>query len=559
MKFWRIALAVVLILSAAFSFYSYYNEDNSINDTTPPADNNSGIFGDNGNNDQDDNYGKDYDNNYDNDYGNPFVGDGNSDEVQDNNGNTDNEFASHIYLECKNIGDCRELKGKIAVLTVFVDEDNITWSQSDMQTVKNNQRSEMAELKSEAGRYGVSFDTELLYYNAKMARVLDTDKSDLWKDDVIATTGFENYSTAYNWALKTTGADECVIAFYFNRDGRAFAYQIESGWGNEFMILFAVDSNAFAHELTHVFGSKDLYFPDKVEESAKRIFGESIMLDSSVRKVDSLTAYLIGWTDVLSDEAKTFLRESAYLTKQDLNAEYEIENYTGYVTNKEFDNGIYTGNLTDGFFDGKGRMRFDTGDIYDGEWSFGIKNGKGTYIWADGNTYTGDWVRDSMTGKGEMKYADGTVYSGDWVDGALTGNGTIKYADGSQYTGEFLNGQFQGFGTMHYTDGGWYSGEWQNSSRHGKGTLTWNNGDKYTGDFNNNVITGSGTLVYATGDVYVGAFLNGLMSGYGEYKWANGDLYKGQWAENAMNGQGTLTFTDGTVYRGTFSNGDFLG
>ena len=48
------------------------------------------------------------------------------------------------------------------------------------------------------------------------------------------------------------------------------------------------------------------------------------MVNSGTGVIDDLTAYLIGWTDTLSDAALTFLQETAYLTYDYLAEKKEI-------------------------------------------------------------------------------------------------------------------------------------------------------------------------------------------------------------------------------------------
>ena len=91
----------------------------------------------------------------------------------------------------------------------------------------------------------------------------------------------------------------------------------------------------------------DFYYPDEVNEASKRILGDTIMRED-VETVDSFTAYLVGWTDQISDKSLEFLRETAHITYEEWVEANKNETYTGYVENKQYDGYVYTGELKNG-------------------------------------------------------------------------------------------------------------------------------------------------------------------------------------------------------------------
>lgn len=131
----------------------------------------------------------------------------------------------------------------------------------------------------------------------------------------------------------------------------------------------------------------------------------------------------------------------------------DIDN--GYVEDKEYNCGTYTGDIKDGLPDGKGRMEYHDGGYYDGEWKSGVCNGKGEYGEADINgsvwkTDSGVFENGMLNGYGIRKTVAGefyTVYKGYFVDNYPQGQGNQEeYEHGvilDKKDGTFSQGLFQ--------------------------------------------------------------------------------------------------------------------
>ena len=229
------------------------------------------------------------------------------------------------------------------------------------------------------------------------------------------------------------------------------------------------------------------------------------------------------------------------------------------------DNGIYTGDLNKGVFEGLGTMQF-----------------------ADGRVYSGDWENHLMHGEGNFQWTDGTAYAGQMSYGVIDGEGVVYYSNGSRYEGSFKNGLRFGTGTYYWVNGDTYIGEWKEDLPHGIGTWargstttyigTFDEGHfvdgEYTVDADNYVVTlsvvpndedcfdvtfldgtvYSGTVEktivvnqirYSSGDKYSGCVEKGLRNGQGTYTWATGESYQGNWENDVMSGKGKFTFANG--------------
>ena len=65
--------------------------------------------------------------------------------------------------------------------------------------------------------------------------------------------------------------------------------------------------------------------------------------------------------------------------------------------------------------------------------------GEITIDWEEG-TYTGEVSNGVPNGQGTYTYLDGNKYVGEWKDGNFHGQGTETYPDGRKYVGEFKDG-----------------------------------------------------------------------------------------------------------------------
>jgi len=69
-------------------------------------------------------------------------------------------------------------------------------------------------------------------------------------------------------------------------------------------------------------------------------------------------------------------------------------------------------------------IKYANGDVYTGDLSVGKFNGKGKYMYSrEMGWYEGDWLLGKFHGKGVRLYSNGSKYVGDFIDGELPMNG----------------------------------------------------------------------------------------------------------------------------------------
>ena len=130
------------------------------------------------------------------------------------------------------------------------------------------------------------------------------------------------------------------------------------------------------------------------------------------------------------------------------------------MSTKEYENGLYQGELVDDKREGKGIMYYNCGDKYEGEYKNDEKEGKGVYI-SEGYTYEGEFKAGLRDGKGVIRYKTGDKYDGDWVKDKYNGRGIYYFRDGSKYEGDWKDNQPNGYGIFEYTNGDRYEGDYK--------------------------------------------------------------------------------------------------
>ena len=329
------------------------------------------------------------------------------------------ELENHILLDHRGNGDCEEMNGSVMTLFLFVDEGGNFWTQEEIDSYFTEIYSQIDQVKAAAAAYGASPEFSVYYGEVSSQEEL-TDGIAINRelDNFVKQIGLTGWTTANEELEEEHNVDNAAIFLVLNREGRAYAYCDTNKSGAEFSVLFQ-DASAFWHEMNHLFGAVDFYYPAEVLAAAELYLGESIM-GTGGSAIDEITAYLIGWTDELHSCGRAFLQETAWITQEYINQALAAETYTGYTV-KSNDYGTYEGYMENGMY-----------HIY------------GTYTWNDGGKYTGEWDHGNMTGYGTFCWNDGTVYEGQLVKGALQGYGTMTYPDGYTLTGYWENSCFVG-------------------------------------------------------------------------------------------------------------------
>ncbi len=471
--------------------------------------------------------------------------------------NVPDEFDSHVYVQYKDGGRCEEMVGEV-IVTVFVLNDKVSsWNGNAKAELKKSLSAQEKELEAGAAKYGKSLDITFSYVDVSITlEATPEDEEDLWIDEAFKKAGFSSRGNAQRELDAANGADANPFMLALNKKGRAFANHRTGDGGTELVVVFSEDTTSFIHELCHVFGAKDFYYPEEVDKLAEKYLPDSVM--NSGETIDPLTAFLIGWDDELDDNAYKFLDETKHLTAEYLNEENRKQSYTGQVTDYKLKYGTYTGYLLMGVAHGEGKYIYNDGEYFEGTFDYGSwQKGVGKRIYSNGIIYEGEFLNDKCHGNGTATGPNGYKYVGSWKNDTQEGYAEIIYTSGDRYAGYLVNGQRHGKGTYSWSNGAVYTGDWVNGNRTGNGTYTSKSGDKYVGEWLDSKQHGYGTMTSSYGWKYEGDWVNGTRTGYGVMIWADGSSYEGYWQNNKRHGYGKYTNRYGQVFDGQWENDVF--
>jgi hypothetical protein len=215
------------------------------------------------------------------------------------------------------------MTGKVMIMFVFVNDTDAQWDAEGIKEAKTSIEDQMNRLETAAAGYGAKLDMTSLFLNASISEsfVAGDDVNEFSLKtvyDAMVDVDFEQAIKNQDVLENGFGVDSVPVVFLLNRTGRSFAAQADDTYDYmEFAVIFKSGLYAVRHEVCHIYGAKDFYFPDATIEARKKYLPDSIMADSK-KEVDDLTAYLIGWTDELSEAALQFLEATNHLTAEEI-------------------------------------------------------------------------------------------------------------------------------------------------------------------------------------------------------------------------------------------------
>ena len=395
-------------------------------------------------------------------------------------------YDSHAFLYARDRGDCFELTGNVVLTFVMLDVPDSPWTQQDIAKFREEAVRSGRVLEQQAMEYGAQLQITERFVSCSVAEAYERDERDAWVEAALSELGYTTANVS-DKVKKEYDADSSAVLFCINREDRSFAAQTSAF---EYAVLFRELAD-YRHELLHMYGAVDFYYPELATQLAEQMWPQSIMLNAHAEEVavDEMTAYLVGWTATVTENTRSFLDQTADVTTEQVEQSREEQSFTGEGTDT-YGDAVYSGQWLNGVPYGQGRMEYESGSVYEGAFVYGEREGYGVLSYAGGDVYEGQWVDGEENGQGKLTWSNGDVYEGAWVDGERSGYGVITWHDGDVYAGDWQDGKRTGYGTYTWKDGTTYEGQWLDGQMHGEGTLRYTSGRTRTGQWDNGEFLG---------------------------------------------------------------------
>ena len=406
----------------------------------------------------------------------------------------------HIAFMGYNEGICTFLKGDIAIAAFMMDDGRRLWKPGDILKTEKIFRDSADYLEKEAGKRGIDLHIDTKFISVKVTSLQSAASADdkrEWKDSAMNFVGAESINEFVSKKKDEWKASQVAVIFLFPFEGRPYSMAASVGTlKEEYAVLYRADIHSVCHELLHLFGAMDFYFPESVKNAAMCL-GSSIMREADSMVIDPLTEYIIGWRAGITREGEEFLKATCRISQEQIFKARRDEMKNGYGSTSYAD-GTYTGSLKNGIPFGSGVFRHKKGDVYDGEWRDGKYDGFGIYRSQKGFVYKGGMKNGRFHGRGELLYSNGCRYIGEFQIGVKSGAGRMEYEGGTVYEGQMTDDKCGPTGKCMYANGTVYIGGWKDSRPQGSGVMEYENGVRDDGEWESGVFV-SGIRTYPGG------------------------------------------------------------
>ncbi len=225
-------------------------------------------------------------------------------------------------------GSAKDLHGSTKVFHTFCSDDESRWMPNEKEEVLQRCASALRfiELQSRLRNIAVDFQDHVtadVRYKGVIPR--KSQVNHIWTEKVIRTAVDKSAADVVNETQDAKSIDNVIFCLHVNKSALSYnlAYydHVSSMYGAERMVCFesypdgrSTAAATYAHEVLHLFGAGDLYFPFDEDDSRKRrasqAFPDDVMFrvdyDLGRLNIGAYTAFRIGWTDELESGYEIF-------------------------------------------------------------------------------------------------------------------------------------------------------------------------------------------------------------------------------------------------------------
>jgi len=241
---------------------------------------------------------------------------------------TNVNFRKSNQVSKRNIGSARILEGDVYLYHIFVSDVNSGWTEHSKAMVyrKVAQAHDFITLHSRRHNKKINFvDDYSGVANLKKLIPTDAHADPEWTEYTIRkASGMSSVQLVQNLRNQSK-IKNIILCLHVNKSALsynlAFYENVSQKYQAERMICFSAypdgretSAATYAHEVMHLFGAGDLYFPYDKDQRRKshagRLFPNDVMYrvdyDLGTLNVGPFTAYRVGWTDKLDPAYQGF-------------------------------------------------------------------------------------------------------------------------------------------------------------------------------------------------------------------------------------------------------------
>lgn len=236
------------------------------------------------------------------------------------------ELARHHAFRGFNSGCCGRLVGNLAIVSVLISDTTSGWTAFEKARYKQEVSSACAFLLNNGGRAAGLTIKEQIYLQAEIPYAEERNRYKKTVGDVLHVLGYSSFNAFQASILQAhPEIDTVAVFFVLNKNNRSFALimkghktmnstrRSDTSVG-EYSVIYAKARGSIpftiSHELLHLYGAIDYYYPERTNLEAKNYSPHSIMLCHYQRpEIDDLTKFLVGWKQGLNPNSLLFLKK----------------------------------------------------------------------------------------------------------------------------------------------------------------------------------------------------------------------------------------------------------
>jgi hypothetical protein len=220
-------------------------------------------------------------------------------------------------------GSSKQLKGKVINYILFISTPEKVWTDNLKSDFLLKLEKANAWIEDQASKYEVTLEihnvseqTDIILDSIEQGKGSGNERVD-WASYLLNTIGISNPAKKARKLKKRFNASNIQLVIVASSNGRPYSMRYAKGMKKrkyffESLILYPNYNNGapipidavFSHELLHLYGAWDLYSTyaqtDDRQSMASELYPNDIMhrVDHNIYslEIDSLTAYLIGWS-----------------------------------------------------------------------------------------------------------------------------------------------------------------------------------------------------------------------------------------------------------------------